>query len=394
MFWSMNVNRIFGYLAVLLAGMSTATAQPLTIGMITTLSGPAGYLGQDIRDGFNLRIELEGGQLGGVPVNVLVQDDVLKPGQGKLAADKMLETNGVRLFTGIAFSNVLEAVLPDIFDANAIYVGANAAPSSYAGENCNKNEFVIPWQNNATSEVVANNANDLNYKQVFIIVPNYQAGKDAVDGFKRFFKGKIVGEIYTRLDQTDFAVEISRIRSAAPDAVMEFQPGGLGIAFIRQYYQAGLSNTIPMVVSAQAIDSNMLAAVGDAALGMNVSTNWNSDFDNPANKLFVTEYVKKYGRIPSVYASQGYDTALAIGAALKENDGKFGDAASFRLAMLRAKFESIRGSFRFGQNQHPIQDWWSAKIVKDVDGKPKIVTIKKIMSDYGDSFADKCKMAP
>jgi len=250
----------------------------------------------------------------------------------------------------------------------------------------------VPWQNTVTHEAVANNANDLNFKRVFIVVPNYQAGKDAVDGFKRFFKGEVVGEIYTRLDQTDFAVEMSRIKSATPDAVLEFQPGGLGIAFIRQYHQSGLASSIPLVVSAQAIDSTLLAAVGDAALGMNVSTHWNSDLDNPANKQFVAEYTKKYGRIPSIYASQGYDTALAIGAALRENGGKFGDAVSFRQAMLKAKFDSIRGSFRFGKNQHPVQDWWATTVVKGDDGKPKIVTRKKIMSGYGDSFADNCKL--
>jgi branched-chain amino acid transport system substrate-binding protein len=388
----MSMKRWLGCLGLLFVGTSAAIADPLAIGMITTLSGPAGYLGQDIRDGFNLRTDLEGGRLGGLPINLSVHDDALKPGQGKQAADKMLKTDGVRLFTGMVFSNVLEAVVPDILDADAIYVGANAAPSSYAGRNCDKNYFVVPWQNTVVHEAVATNANDLNFKRVFIVVPNYQAGKDAVDGFKRLFKGQVVGETYTRLDQSDFAVELSRIRSAAPDAVLQFQPGGLGITFIRQYHEAGLASTIPMIVSAQAIDSNMLAALGDAALGMNVSTHWNSDFDNAANKLFVAEYRKKYGRIPSIYASQGYDTALAIGAALKENGQRFGDAASFRQAMLRAKFDSIRGSFHFGRNQHPVQDWWATKIVKADDGKPQIVTRKKIMSDYGDSFADKCAM--
>jgi branched-chain amino acid transport system substrate-binding protein len=335
---------------------------------------------------------MERGNLGGAQVNVVVQDDGLKPGQGKQLAERMIKTDNIRLFTGIVFSNVLEAVAPDILDANAIIVGANAAPSSYAGANCNENYFVIPWQNTATHEAVASNANDLGFKRVFIVMPNYQAGKDAVDGFKRYFKGKVVGEIFTRLDQTDFSVEMTLIRSAAPDAVLQFQPGGLGITFIRQYQQAGLGATIPMVVSAQAIDSNILAAVGDAAVGINVSTHWNSDFENPANAMFVAEYTKKYGRTPSIYASQGYDTALAISAALKANGGKFGDAASFRKAMLAAKIESIRGSFRFGKNQHPIQDWWAATVVKGDDGKAKIVTRKKIMSDHGDSFAALCKM--
>ena len=367
-----------------------AAAEPLTIGMITTLSGPAGYLGQDIRDGFNLALELEAGKMAGADVKILVEDDGLKPGQGKAIADRFLKSNNIKLFTGIAFSNVLEAVAPDILDANAIYVGSNAAPSSYAGDQCHKNYFVTNWQNTANHEAVANNANDLKYNRVFIIVPNYQAGRDAVDGFKRYFKGEIAGELYTRLDQTDFAVELSQIRAAAPDAVLQFQPGGLGITFIRQYQQSGL--TVPMIVSAQAIDSVLLKAVGEAALGMNVSAHWNADFDNAANQRFVESFVRKYNREPSIYASQGYDAGLAIAAALRENGGKFGNAESFRQAMLKAKFETVRGNFSFGKNQHPVQDWWATTIVKGEDGKPKIATRKKILSAYGDSFAAKCKM--
>lgn len=386
------MSRLFLYVAALTLATHAFAADPLKIGMITTLSGPAGYLGQDIRDGFNLRVEIENGKLGGVPVDVIIQDDALKPGQGKQIAERMLKADNVRLFTGITFSNVLEAVAPEILDAKAVIVGANAAPSSYAGTECDANYFVIPWQNTAVHEAVASNANDLNVKKIFIVVPNYQAGRDAVDGFKRYFKGTVVGEIYTRLDQTDFSVELTQIRAVKPDAVLEFQPGGLGIAFIRQYQQAGLEASIPLIVSAQALDSHILAAVGDAALGINVSTHWNSDFENAANKLFVTEYTKKYGRTPSIYASQGYDTALAISAALKQNGGKFGDAASFRKAMLSAKIESIRGNFRFGNNQHPVQDWWAATVVRGEDGKPKLVTRKKIMSDHGDSFAASCKM--
>lgn len=386
------MHRLMTALVALFTGSTLAAAEPVTIGMITTLSGPAGYLGQDIRDGFNFGMELEAGNLGGAEVKVVTEDDGLKPGQGKTIADRMLKAQGIRLFTGIAFSNVLEAVVPDILDANAVFVSANAAPSSYAGEQCHKNYFVIPWQNTAVHEAVANNANDLNLKRVFIVVPNYAAGKDAVDGFKRYYKGEIIGEIYTRLDQTDFAVELSRIRAASPDAVLQFQPGGLGITFIRQYQQAGLANTIPMIVSAQAIDSVLLKAVGEAALGMNVSTHWNSDFDNPSNKRFLEGFSKKYGREPSIYASQGYDTALAIAAALRENGGKFGDAASFRQAMLKAKFNSVRGNFSFGKNQHPVQDWFATTIVKGEDGNPKIVTRKKILSAYGDSFAAKCSM--
>ena len=374
---------------------SAALAQePVKIGLITTLSGPAGYLGADIRDGFQLAIELEGGKLGGVPIQLVVEEDGLKPGQGKQIADRMLKTDGIKLFTGIVFSNVAGAVVPDVLDAGAIYVSPNAGPSNFAGKDCHKNYFVVSWQNDALHESAGQQATNLGYKRAFILAPNYQAGKDSLAGFKRFFKGEIVGEVYTRLDQTDFAPEMAQIRAAKPDVVFHFHPGGLGIAFTRQYQQAGLLGTMPMVVPFASLDVNILKAIGEAGLGLNSSTFWNTDFDNPANKKFMAEWAKKYGadRVPTWYSAEGYDTALAIGAALKAVKGDLKDTEKFRQAMLKADFTSIRGKFKFGPNQHPIQDWYATKVEKAADGKLIIKTGGKIFEDHGDAYAKDCKL--
>lgn len=368
-----------------------AVAEPIKIGMITSLSGLGAYLGQDIRDGFKLAIAKQGGKLGGVPVDLIVEDDGVKPGQGKQIADRLMKNEKVKLFTGIVFSNVSGATVPDILDAGGIYVSPNAGPSTFAGKGCNENYFVVSWQNDSLHESAGENANKLGYKSAYLVAPNYQAGKDALEGFRRFFKGKIVGESYTRLDQTDFAAELAQIRSANPEAVFQFEPGGLGIAFLRQYEQAGLRDKIPMVVAAPSLDQVTLAAVGDAALGVNVTSHWNSDFDNPANKAFMEAWTEAYHRPATYYASQGYDTALAIGAALKGDGGTVDDAAAFRTAMLKADFASTRGAFKFGANQHPIQDWYSLKVERGADGKLTLNTKGKVLSDHGDPYAKDCK---
>jgi branched-chain amino acid transport system substrate-binding protein len=389
----MRVNSIVGALAAVLIGATAAAAQePLKIGMITTLSGPGGYLGQDIRDAFTLAVKMQGGKLGGVPVNVIVEDDGLKPGQAKQIADRMMKNENIKLFTGIVFSNVAGAVVPDILDADDVYVSPNAAPSTFSGKGCNKNYYVVSWQNDSLHETAGQNANELGYKSAFILAPNYQAGKDALAGFKRMFKGKIVGEIYTRLDQTDFSAEMAQIRAAKPEMVFQFQPGGLGIAFLRQYQQANLNTEIPMVVAEPSLDAITLKAVGDAALGLNVTAHWNSDFDNPANKEFMAAWTKEYNRPPTYYASQGYDAALAIGAALKGTGGKVDNTDAFRTAMLKADFHSVRGNFKFGPNQHPVQDWYALKVEKGSDGTLHLNTKHKIMSAYGDSYAKDCKL--
>lgn len=383
---------VSGAALALFAFAPAMAQQPVKIGMVTTLSGPGGYLGQDVRDAFNLAIEMEGGKLGGVPVQLLVEDDALKPGQGKEIAERFMKTERVKLLTGIIFSNVAGAVVPDILDNGGVYVSPNAGPSNFAGKECHKNYFVVSWQNDTLHESAGQNATNLGFKRAFVLAPNYQAGRDAIAGFKRYFKGEVVGELYTRLDQTDFAAEMAQIRAAKPDVVFQFHPGGLGITFARQYQQAGLLESIPMVVAAPSLDSVILKAIGDAAQGVHISSHWNSDLPNAANKEFVAAFQKKYGRMPTYYASQGYDTARAIGAALKATGGKVDDTNAFSAAMRKADFESVRGAFKFGPNQHPVHDWYSLRVERAADGNLAIVTKGKVLESHGDFYAKDCKL--
>lgn len=374
-----------------LAKPAIAQGAPLRIGVITTLSGPGGYLGADARDALQLAAEMDGGRLGGVPVQFVVEDDALRPAQGKQIAERFLRNERIRLFTGVIFSNVLGAVVPDILDADGIYVSCNAGPSNFAGRECRRNYFVVSWQNDNLHESAGALANIMGYQRVFILAPNYQAGRDALTGFKRLFRGTITNEVYTRLDQTDYAAEMAQIRAARPDAVYHFHPGGLGIAFLRQYAQAGLLGTIPQVLPAPSMDVVTLAAVGDAAEGVDVSSHWNSDFDNAESRRFVEAFRRRYNRMPTYYAQQAYDTALAIGAALRGTGGSVNDPEAFRTAMLRADFPSTRGKFRFGPNQHPIQDWYALKVER-VGGQLALVTKRKILENHSDAYAVSCRV--
>ena len=304
--------------------LPAAAQQPVKIGFITTLSGPAGYIGADIRDAFQLAIDIEGGKLGGIPVQLIVEDDGFKPGQGKQVADRFLKTENIKLFTGIVFSNIAGATVPDILDAGAIYVSPKPRHRTSPARNvtrtttsCRGKTIRCMRAPVRTRPISATSASSSSR-------PTIRPARTRSTGFKRFFKGEIVGEVYTRLDQTDYAPEMAQIRAAKPDAVFQFHPGGLGIAFMRQYQQAGLLGAIPMVVASPSIDAVILKAVGEAALGINASSQWNTDFDNPANKKFMAEWQKKFGadRLPTYYASQGYDTALAIAAALQGHQGQ------------------------------------------------------------------------
>ncbi len=368
-----------------------ALADPVKIGMITTLSGPGGYIGEQIRDAMQLAIDAEGGKLGGVEVQLVVEDDGLKPGNGLQIAEKFMGDEGIKLLTGIIFSNVAGATVPEVVDNDAIYISPNAGPSNLAGAECSPNYFVVSWQNDSLHEATGAAAKALGYKKAVALAPNYQAGKDAIAGFKREFGGEVT-EIYTQLEQTDFAPEMAQIRAAAPEVVFQFHPGGMGIAFLKQYAQAGLSKDIPMVLSEPSIDGVILDAVGEAAVGLKGTTHWNPDFDNEASKAFVAAWKGKYGDRPlTYYAQQSYDTALLIASALKKTGG-IDDLDAFRAALKEADFASTRGDFSFGPNQHPVQDWFMVDIVAGANGKPEAVTKDKLRDDVGDVYAADCKM--
>ena len=371
---------------------TAAYAEDLKIGFITTLSGPAGYLGADARDGFLLAIEEEGGTLGGVPVTVLVEDDGLKPENGRAIAERFLERDQVEIMTGIIFSNIAPVVAPLTLRAGRFYISPNSGPSQFAGSKCHENYFVASWQNDSLHESAGVNANNLGYGNAYILAPNYQAGKDALAGFKRFFKGRIVGEVYTQLGQTDYAAEIAKIRAADPEMVFHFLPGGMGINFMKQYDQAGLRDDIPLVLAAPSSDINILRAVGGAMKGVVNSSHWNHDLDNAANRAFVPSFEKQYGRVPTVYASQGYDTARLIASALRKTGGKVtDDMDGFRAALRAADFESVRGPFRFNTNNHPIQNWYG-RIVVEENGEYRNKTTGIIIKDHPDAYAGECKL--
>lgn len=367
-------------------------AQPVKIGMITTLSTKAGYLGEDIRDGFALAIEQGGGKLGGVPVELLVDDDGRKPEKGRQIAERYMQRDGVKILTGIVFSNVAMAVVPKVVREDAIYVSPNAGPSTLAGAGCHQNYFNVAWQNDNLHEVMGKFVTDQGKNKVYLLAPNYPAGKDALAGFKRFYSGGIAGEVYTQLGQSDYAAELATLRAAEPDAVFFFLPGGMGINFLKQYSQAGLSDEIPVYGPAFSFDERLVDAVGDAALGVRNGSQWSRDLDNDANRQFVAAFKSKYERYPTLYASQGYDAARLIGSALAAVDGRLDDLGQIRDVLRRADFDSVRGKFRFANNQHPIQDIYVREVYVEDDGNLSNRVVEKVFVDHKDAYAAQCNL--
>jgi len=367
-------------------------ASAVKVGMLSTLSGPGAGLGVDIRDGFNLALKHSGGKLGGLSTEVIVADDQGKPDAAKQTADRLIKHDHVDFMTGVVFSNVMLAVGKPIFDSKTFYISANAGPSQYAGAQCNPYFFNVAWQNDNLHEAVGKTVQDKGFKKVALLAPNYPAGKDALTGFKRYFKGEVVSEAYTPLSQLDYGAELSKMRASGADAVYIFLPGGLGINFIKQFVGAGLSKDMTLFGPGFSADEDVIRAVGEPMLGMFNSSQWAHDMPNPANQRFVADFQKEYGRLPTLYASQGYDAARLIDAAVRDVKGKIEDKDALRKAIQAARFDSVRGAFKFNSNQYPIQDYYLRVITKDAQGRITNRTLGAVFKNHADAYVGECKM--
>jgi branched-chain amino acid transport system substrate-binding protein len=377
--------------ALTLAGVTTVTAQsPIKIGYVNTFSGPIGLIGQDMYDAFMLKIEQNGGKLGGVPVQVIKQDDQFKPEVATQIAEKLIEKDNVPIITGIAASNVMMAIYKPIIEKQVFLIGANAGPSPLAGAQCSPYLFTASWQNDSWAEAAGKYANDKGYKRMAVVASNYQAGKDAINGFKKLYKGTIVDEIYPGMTQPDFSAEISQISSQNPDAVFAFVPGG-GVNFIRQYQQAGLLKKLPLLTVGM-VDGTTLPTLKDTALGIQATHFWAPDIDMPVSKQFVEAFEKKFGRIPSNFAAQGYDSALLLDAAIERVKGNVTDKNAFMAALKQGVANSVRGVLKFNNNNFPINNWYAFEAAKDAKGRVSLKTIATPLTDYQDSYHDKCSM--
>ncbi|NYE23458.1 ABC transporter substrate-binding protein [Pigmentiphaga litoralis] len=370
---------------------AAALAAPVKIGFISTFSGPGSVLGQDQYDGFMLAVEQGKGKLGDTDIEIVKEDDQMKPEVGVQIARQMLQRDKVSIVTGVIYSNVMMAIHRPITSGEVFFVGSNAGPTPVTGKGCSPYFFSTSWNNDQLHEAGGELTNKMGFKNVYLMAANYQAGKDALEGFKRTYKGKVIGETYTQVNQPDYSVEIANLAAAKPDAIYVFYPGGMGVNFTKQYQQAGLSAKIPML-SSSTIDGSTLPALQEAALGAVTSSSYSPDLDNPANKQFAEAYRKKYNREPSLYAAQSYDAARLLASALKKTKGNVADKEAFRAALKAADFQSVRGYFAYNTNQFPIAPFYRVDVVKGADGKVAFATKGTTFERSKDSYASQCEM--
>ena len=382
---------VAGVLAGMVFAAPVSAQQKLKIGFITTMSGPQGIIGKHMRDSVELALDHLGHKMGGLPVEVVYGDDQTKPDVGVQLANEMMQKDHVDIVSGVIWSNVMMAVVPVVTGAGKIMVGANAGASPLAGSQCNRLYFSASWNNDESPEAMGKHLQDTGVQDLYVMAPNYQAGKDMVAGLKRYYRGRIVDEVYTKLGQQDYQAEITQLRSKNPKAVFVFYPGGMGVQFVRQYTQAGLREQIPLY-SVFTVDETTLPALKDSAVGQYEARFWSPDLDVPASKKYVADFRKKYGYTPSFYGAQSYDAMLLIDSAVRAVKGNVKNTDGMVAAMEKANYDSIRGAFKFNVNHHPIEDFYLLKGVKEANGEVQMHIVQKVFDDHKDAYYQECKM--
>jgi branched-chain amino acid transport system substrate-binding protein len=362
------------------------------VGLMAPLTGGQAVVGQDQVDGFMLALEQSGGKLGGQPVQVFKEDDQLKPEIGSQAVRKLIEKDRVDAIVGLSFSNVVMASLKTLTESGTVAILTNSGPSPIAGASCAGNVFSVAWQNDGAAESMGKYMQDKGIKRVYLMAPNYQAGKDMLTGFKRYFKGEVLDEVYTQVGQSDYSSEIAQLQAAKPDAVFAFYPGGMGVNYIRQLSQAGLLAKLPNY-SVFTVDGVTMPALRDAAVGTTFGAMWDAALDNPENRAFVKAFTAKYKRVPSEYAAAAYDAGRLLNVAVGKLQGKAPDKRALAAAVKASgdQFRSVRGPFSFNKNNLPVQNYYAFQVVKE-GGAVVVKNVATPLALHRDAYAAQCRL--
>ncbi|MFN3447430.1 MAG: ABC transporter substrate-binding protein [Roseococcus sp.] len=379
-----------GGAALLAVPAVRAQGAPIKVGLVAVLTGPQAALGTQLRDGWMLGLRHLENRLGGRPVETIVIDDELRPDVAVTKVRAALERDRVDFVVGVVFSNILQAIMRPVTEANTFLISTNAGPSTFAGRGCNPFFFTTSYNNDQVHSVMGQAAQDAGYRRVFLLTPNYQAGRDAMAGFKSRFQGQVVDEVYVPLTHVDFSAELARIAALRPDAIFTFMPGGLGVNLVRQYRQAGLQNIA--FLSTFTVDEATLPAQGEAALGFFSGANWAPNMENEQNRRFVRDMEAQFNYVPATYAAQSYDAAMLLDSAVRRVGGNLADKNALRQAVAAADFRSVRGAFRFGANQYPVQDFWLCQVVRRPDGRFQTQTVRRVLEANVDPWAGECRM--
>ncbi len=380
-------------LSVVTVGVAQAATPPpkLTVGLITTLSGGGAVLGEELKRGWDIGMQMVHNKIGGLDTNVIVADDQLRPDVAVGIANRMITEQKVDVVAGVVWSNILLAIYKPVLASGTVLLTSNAGPRQLAGSDCNKLFISTSWQSDQFGTATAILLNSDNIKSTYLMSPNYQAGRDILTAFSKDFKGKIAGTDLFKLGQTDFQAELSEISAQKPKSVVVFAPGSMGIAFMKQWHALGLSKTIPLY-TINTIDATTLPAMGDAAEGSMYVSIYDARSKSPANQKFVAAFKDRFHTMPTQYEMQAYDAVMLLDKGIRAVHGNIADKAALVRAMRKVNLDSPRGQMTYNINNDPIQDWYKMGVVKGSDGTQQIVRLGLAVHDLKDAYYKECHL--
>jgi branched-chain amino acid transport system substrate-binding protein len=360
-----------------------AQAGPIKIGVVLPYTGVYAVLGESITQAMELVFARENWTVAGRKIEMIKEDDEMKPPVGVRKTEKLIDSDKVDILTGPVHSGILMGMRDKVHNSKTILIVSNAGADAISRERCSRWIFRTSFSNWQPCQPmggwVAKNVS----KDVFLTAPNYQAGKDMMNAFKETFGpagGKVVAEDYPKLGETDYAPYLTKIRQSGAKAVFAFFSGSDAVNFVKQYDQFGLKQSIKLTGAGFLTEPDVLPAQGPAALGVLTGHFYTPVLDNPTNQRFVKEFRDKYaGKMPDGFACQGYDTAEVIVRALKAVNGNTQDKDRLVDVIAKLEFDSPRGRFRFDPKTHNvIQPFIYIREVKEVAGGLNNVPIDRV----------------
>lgn len=366
----------------------------IVVGVIAPLTGPYGFEAEGQVNFAKLaaeEINAAGGVLG-KKMEIVVEDDMLKPGIGVQKAQKLID-QGVKYLTGGVSSAVVLAISKVANEAKVLHLGIGGS-NDLTGENCNKHHFnmdTAAYQMATGTGVIVVDKLKLP-KEWFCITQDYTWGHTCLDSTKKMLEkrgGKVVGNIMVPITEQDFSSALTKAKaSGAPVLGVIVYGSGQG-KLIQQAHEFGLKEKMKIVVVAS--DLTIATVTGGKAIeGVYLGMPWYWNLDNPVTQALNKRYVAAFGKPSAWPGAQVYDSVKVLAMAIQK-------AQSFEVEKLipvleGMEFQTSKGPEKIRACDHRAIQEYYVGIGKAPDKmKDKWDVMEVIGTVAGDEIMDPCE---
>jgi branched-chain amino acid transport system substrate-binding protein len=373
--------------AVLLACPAHADDDTVAVGMILPMTGQQASTGKQERAGAELYMQQHGDTAAGKKIVLEVKDDTGAADVSKRLAEELIGNDHAKVLMGFGLTPLALAIAPVATEAKVPEIVSAAATAMITEKSpyIVRTSFTLPQ----ASVLMADWAVKNGIKKVVTIVADYGPGIDAEKWFSETFEkngGTVAEKIRVPLKNPDFAPFLQRVKDDAPEAVFVFVPSGLGAIFMKEFVERGLDKSgIKLIGTGDVTDDDLLADIGDAALGAVTTHHYSVAHDSPENKAFVEAFEKaNNGMRPNFMAVGAYDGMALIYRALEKTKGD-ASADALLAAMKGMSWISPRGPVSIDPETRDIVQNIYVRRVEKKDGalyNVEFATIPNVKDPY------------